>query len=297
MQSRPENSEPINFRRTPSPQSTTRPLHPPSKTHAVPESKSQSSSKAIYDEKHDSAASRIQQQYRIHKSHRILNDLASQFQTLKQNFVYPRVIDFQKPGSDGHITVHANPDDEANDEPSMEVDGEDRELAYTPVNYPIHTYADAMEKLVMKLDGVDSVGDKGVREKRRSIVREISKESTNLEGYCKRIWLDYVEKQNEEARKLEVEKELEKGQAEIELESRAMDIDEEPVQVEHHEAKEDVDEWIEVAESASAPEANGVPQGEPTRHLHPLVKHISEFTPSIELEVDPIQTSIPLVSN
>ncbi len=172
----------------------------------------------------------------------------------------------------------------------MEVDGEDGELAYTPVNYHLHTYADAMEKLVMKLDGVDSVGDKGVREKRRSIVREISKESTNLEGYCKRIWLDYVEKQNEEARKLEVEK-LEKGQAEIELESQAMDIDEEPVQVEHHEAKEDVDEWIEVAESASAPEANGVPQGEP------LVKHISQFTPSIELEVDPIQTSIPLVSN
>jgi len=279
---------PINVRRTPSPQSTTHPLHPPSETHAVPESKSQSSSKAIYDEKHDNAASRIQQQYRIHKSHRILNNLASQFQTLKQNFVYPRVIDFRKPGSDGHITVRANPDEKANDEPSMQVDGEDGELAYTPVNYPLHAYADAMEKLVMKLDGVDSLSDKGVREKRRSIVREISKESTNLEGYCKRIWLDYVEKQNEEVRKLKLEKER---QAEMELEGQAMDIDEEPVHVEHHEAKEDVDEWIDVPGSANAVEADSVPQGEP-RHLRPLAKHIPDlpdFTPemqSIELEVD-----------
>lgn len=170
-------------------------------------------------------------------------------------------------------------DDETSEELSLEAD-EVGKLAFTSANYALHTYADAMEKLVIKLDGVNSLGDKRVREKRRSIVREISKESAKLEGYWKRAWSDYVEKQKEEVRQLELEKEDEMEL--VKAESQAMDIDEEPVHVEHHEAKDDVDEWFDVAESGRVPDE----QTSQFEHID-LINQSTPDIQSIEHGVDP----------
>lgn len=219
------------------------------KANPVPEPKSQ---KPLYTEKHATAASVIQQQFRIHRSLHTVSDIASEFQTLKNAFVYPTIIEFQEArAEEGHIslpTTHSpsefdeieEVDDDDEGEARMEVDKPQPKLAYTAVNYTLHSYIDAMEKLLMKLDGVESWGDKGVRDSRRSVVREIGKESVRLERYWKQAWMDYVEKQTES-----VEEEQE---VQVDLQEK-MEIDEEPVHVEHPKV-EDNDDWLDVAELA-----------------------------------------------
>ncbi|KAF9526012.1 hypothetical protein CPB83DRAFT_858505 [Crepidotus variabilis] len=244
---------PINFRQsTNSPSTRSR----PSSTAPLQKETPPPTAQPVYNEEHENAASKIQQQYRIHHSYKALDALASQFQTLKSEFVYPRIIDFQQPSSEeGHISVHANrppsefdyvPEVETEETP-MDVDGGEPKLAYTSVNYPLHTYTDAMDKLLMKLDGVESWGEKAVREKRRSIVRDINKESARLDRYWKQAWTDHIEAQKQEIIPATqpgtdlVDVASEDIQTQLELES-----DDEPVQVEAHEAKSEDDEWLQV---------------------------------------------------
>ncbi|KAF8901037.1 hypothetical protein CPB84DRAFT_1778304 [Gymnopilus junonius] len=153
-----------------------------------------------YTEEHEKAASHIQQRYRIHAASRALDKVASQFEELKSKFVYPSSIDFQKPGG-GEETISVlvtRPPSDFNDESDepMEVDGPQGKLAYTSKNYAIHQYFDALDKLLMKLDGVESWGYKGLRLKRRQFVKDIEKESSRLERYWRQAWVDYLAKQS-----------------------------------------------------------------------------------------------------
>ncbi|KAF9553867.1 hypothetical protein CPC08DRAFT_697307 [Agrocybe pediades] len=145
------------------------------------------------------AASKIQNRYRIHSSFKILDDAANQFASLKKGFVYPRAIDFQKPGADsGYITVgayRAPSDFDNEDEEPMQVNGPEGKLDYTSTNYPLHAYMEALNKLLLKLDGVESWGKKAIRDKRRTIVKSIEKEASKLDRYCRQAWLDYLAKQ------------------------------------------------------------------------------------------------------
>ena len=228
----------------------------------VPEQKP---GKQLYTDKHETAALAIQQAFRIHRSLHAISTIASEFQQLKAAFVYPDVIDFQKPGSEeGHISVPAtrlasqvaDVDEVAEEEraDSMEVDESLPKLAYTTVNYPVHSYVDATERLLMRLDGVDSWGDEDVREKRRSVVREIGGEVAKLERYWKQVWVDYVEKQHEQKQEQEQEQEQQEQepkeveeQVELPIE---IEIDEEPVHVELPKVdSDDSDEWMDVVES------------------------------------------------
>jgi hypothetical protein len=239
----PSPSIPINVHRTRNDQSSS-----PTKANPIPEPKPQS---PLFTEKHETAASAIQHKFRIHRSFQTVSNIASEFQTLKSAFVYPTVIDFQEPGTEeGHIisvsTTRAPSDFDKieetgeDEETPMEVDGPQPKLAYTAANYPVHSYVDAMERLLMKLDGVESRGDKGVRERRRSVVREIGQESAKLERYWKQSWMDYVEKQKEAPEK----------EKEAQLEEK-MEIDEELVHVEHLKGEDNRDdEWLDVAELA-----------------------------------------------
>jgi len=131
-------------------------------------------------------------QEQVYQSFSKIHDLAKEFQRLKQNFVYPSVIDFQKPGSQvGEIItvrVRSPPDD---DESDVAVDSEDWKLAYTRTNEGLHTYSHAMEKLLGKLDSVDSWNETSVRAKRRGVIGEIEQEASRLERYRQRVWRDY----------------------------------------------------------------------------------------------------------
>lgn len=118
---------------------------------------------------------------------------------VKDAFVYPRVIDIQVPGSEeGYISLRVNrvPSefDEGEGGASMEVDESQPKLAYTLVNFPIHSHREQLEQLLVRLDGIESWDDKGVREKRCLLVKEVEKESEKLERCWKQAWIDYLEK-------------------------------------------------------------------------------------------------------
>ena len=137
-------------------------------------------------------------QEQVYQSFSKIHDLAKDFQTLKQNFVYPSVIEFQKPGSQvGEIITVRVRGPPADNESMLDVavDSEDwgpeGKLAYTRTNEALHTYSYAMEKLLGKLDSVDSWNETSVRTKRRGIIGEIEQEASKLERYRQRVWRDY----------------------------------------------------------------------------------------------------------
>lgn len=144
---------------------------------------------AVHEGEGEEAAASQEQ---VYQSFNKIHDVDKEFQTLKQNFMYPSVIDFQKPGSQvGEIiTVQARSPDE-----SMVFSGaveiEEGKLAYTRTNEALHTYSHAMEKLLGKLDCVDSWNETSVRSKRRKIIGEIEQEASQLERYRQKVWRDY----------------------------------------------------------------------------------------------------------
>jgi hypothetical protein len=77
----------------------------------------------------------------------------------------------------------------------MEVEECEGKLDYTSTNYALNAYSDALDKLLMKLDGVDSWGEEGIRRKRRGIVKDIEKEGERVEWYWKQAWADYIVKE------------------------------------------------------------------------------------------------------
>ncbi|TFK24885.1 hypothetical protein FA15DRAFT_569722, partial [Coprinopsis marcescibilis] len=146
----------------------------------------------VYVESHEHAASRIQNQYRIHRSFKAIADLEKQFDDSKSHFTFPTTIDFQKPGSeDGHISVFVSrsPDDESS---AMDVDNlPEGKLAFTSSNFGIHGYLESMLKLLTKLDGVESWGSKAVRTRRRDVVKKIEAEIARVDAYWKGAWHNY----------------------------------------------------------------------------------------------------------
>lgn len=142
-------------------------------------------------------------QEQVYQSFSKIHDLAKEFQTLKQNFVYPSVIEFQKPGSQAGeiITVWAHSTPTKDESMSNGTIGSEDwepggELAYTRTNEALHTYSYALEKLLGKLDSVDSWNESSVRTKRRGIIGEIEQEASKLERYRQEVWRDYCGHEN-----------------------------------------------------------------------------------------------------
>jgi len=153
---------------------------------------------------------------------------------VKDTFVYPRVIGIQVPGKEGHISLRVYRVPSEFDEAEVGKGGASNEsqpkLARTSVNFPIHSHKEELEKLLVRLDGIESWGDKGVREKRRLAVKEVGKESAKLERCWKRAWIDHLEKKQREGMRVE-----EARTVGINGELGSKDLDD-----------DDDDEWFEV---------------------------------------------------
>ncbi|KAJ7701582.1 hypothetical protein B0H17DRAFT_1045889 [Mycena rosella] len=134
------------------------------------------------------AATKIQTQYRIHRSLRAISALASKFDALKASFVPPTTIDFQ--GDDGIVSVPAR-------STSVQPPAESAKLAFTPTNVPLHTYNEHLSRLLVALDAVESRGDRGVRERRREVVRAIEGEAARVESFWRSAWATYQHQQQQ----------------------------------------------------------------------------------------------------
>lgn len=56
-------------------------------------------------------------------------------------------------------------------------------LDYTSTNAPVHGYEDALTKLLMELDGVESGGDIDVRTRRKELVKRVEGEAQRVETW------------------------------------------------------------------------------------------------------------------
>lgn len=63
------------------------------------------------------------------------------------------------------------------------IDPKTGNLAFCTHNNPIHAYTDSLEKLQVKLDGVESDGNVKVRERRKANITTIEKELQRIEAW------------------------------------------------------------------------------------------------------------------
>jgi hypothetical protein len=73
-------------------------------------------------------------------------------------------------------------------------------LAFTPTNVPIRSYDEDLNRILTKLDAVESWGQKKVRQRRRDVVRNVELEAARIETVWAEVWKRYIstEKAEEE---------------------------------------------------------------------------------------------------
>ncbi|KDQ55907.1 hypothetical protein JAAARDRAFT_103805, partial [Jaapia argillacea MUCL 33604] len=141
------------------------------------------------------AAIKIQSAYRQYAHRRSalsqIDQIRQQFQTLKSSFRMPAKVDFTI--EDGKVvtvdtTKISTPNTPLHPDPTTF--GADRsigssssqpKLAFTPNNVPLHAYDEELNRLLGKLDAIESGGDGGVREKRKGCVRDVESEAVRIE--------------------------------------------------------------------------------------------------------------------
>ncbi|KAF7759721.1 hypothetical protein Agabi119p4_11416 [Agaricus bisporus var. burnettii] len=184
-----QNLRPHSRSRSPSRQIPIHDSHPPASSEKPPSPEQ----RQLHDsEMHQQAATKIQQCFRTHRSLQSIQDIHSQFETLRSEFVYPSIITFQEPSSSNTIDVPSSsitPSDDVN----IESPSSFPKLAFNSTNYNLHAYNESLEKLLVKLDGVESWGDSDVRTKRRSVVKSIEKEQGRVDRFCQDVWLKHIQ--------------------------------------------------------------------------------------------------------
>ena len=199
----------------------------------------------------NTAAARIQKQFRIHSSLRTLSEIESSFQSVKNGFVFPTKIDFQTAESEEAVTILASRapsdfDKEPEEDDAMEVDRTDGKLAFTSTNFALNSYVDALDKILMKLDGVESWGNKVIRTRRRGIVKAVEREASKLERYWRQAWADFIEKQSmKPAPPSSVVDDSESQPGTDGPDAQSMDVDPEP-QAQNPADSQDLDDWVSI---------------------------------------------------
>lgn len=111
-------------------------------------------------------------------------------------------------------------------------------LTYTSVNAPVHAYVDALEKLLIQLDGIQSEGCKRVKERRKEVVHLVESELEKVESW-KKAFTSSADPESTEKDQVEVALSLPLPPS---VESLALDPDERDVEMESEADWEDVGE-------------------------------------------------------
>ncbi|KAH8813659.1 hypothetical protein DL96DRAFT_1715974 [Flagelloscypha sp. PMI_526] len=161
-------------------------------SEAVPPSKSNDT---VSQEQLDAAAIVIQQAWRRHLAFRRIHSLESEFETLKSTFTFPSALDFIPPSPLSSRQPISLPTGSTWAMPSS---SSTAKLAYTKNNAPLHAHVEALSRLLVKLDEVDSCGLKSIRERRKAVVRSIEDEAESLEARWRGVWAAYQAKSSEQ---------------------------------------------------------------------------------------------------
>ncbi|KAJ3564817.1 hypothetical protein NP233_g8037 [Leucocoprinus birnbaumii] len=158
-----------------------------------------------HDERHVEAASVLQRHFRIHQSIRTIKSLSAEFDTLRREFTYPSILSFQDSSSSSNDAINVPAVSPSSVTRSNENENEDDtdpnvkipKLAFNSTNYSLLAYNDALDKLLVKLDGVESWGEADVRTRRRKVVKQIEEEQAFVDRFWRTSWLKHIETQGE----------------------------------------------------------------------------------------------------
>ncbi|KAL0574443.1 hypothetical protein V5O48_007507 [Marasmius crinis-equi] len=149
----------------------------------------------------EEAATKIQTAYRVHRSLKSIESLSRKFHDLKSSFTFPPVVDFQIIIPEQHVSIPMHDLTSSSAQAALRSAGlnmstVDRislpKLAYTHANAPLHGYVESLNRLLTSLDGVESFGEKRVRERRKEVVRAVEAEAARIEDVCKEGWRKWV---------------------------------------------------------------------------------------------------------
>ncbi|KAG5649595.1 hypothetical protein H0H81_002913 [Sphagnurus paluster] len=149
-------------------------------------------------ERREEAAIAIQKAYRIHSALRNLKELERQFDALKGAHTLPTTFDFQTP--EGIVSVPVSPSLPAVDSSSTP---DTPRLAYNSTNYNHHSYVESLNRLLIKLDGVQSWGDATVRQTRRRVVARVEDEASRMDSCWRQVWAAHVAGQGSKPSEIE----------------------------------------------------------------------------------------------
>ena len=121
-------------------------------------------------------------------------EVLTQFERLKSTFSPPPQLDYRGATPDDVITIPiSEPFAQASSIPPSSEDAEDttetpNPLAYTPNNKVVLEYIDNLNRLVDKLDRIESGGHAAVREQRKQMIRNVEAEAQRMDGWIATIW-------------------------------------------------------------------------------------------------------------
>ncbi|KAF9264469.1 hypothetical protein L218DRAFT_943617 [Marasmius fiardii PR-910] len=186
----------------------------------------------------EEAATKIQTTYRIHRALKTIETLCRRFDELKSSFTLPSILDFQIHTPEHHVSlplrdVTPSIARDALKAAGIDVDTAERisipKLAYTHTNVPVHGYVESLNQLLTSLDGVESYGEKRVREKRKEVVRKVEAEAGRIEDAWRQAWADWISALKQASDPLDDSQELEEVKSIVMLDSSAPSRDEEEV--------------------------------------------------------------------
>ncbi|KAK0461126.1 uncharacterized protein EV420DRAFT_180637 [Desarmillaria tabescens] len=114
----------------------------------------------------------------VQKSLDTIETIQKRFEGLKTTFAWPSHLDFELDGE--VVSVSTNGSSEPKLTPPK--------LAYTNRNTPLHAYNEALNRLLVQLDAVESWGELEIRERRKCVVSMVEAEAARVERGWKAMW-------------------------------------------------------------------------------------------------------------
>jgi hypothetical protein len=145
------------------------------------------------------AAMTIQEFYRKRAARKqalaSIDDLSTQFDQFKSTFSPPPQLDYRGPTPDATIPIIVSSDSftHASPVPPHSEDITDTlksgpVLAFTSNNKAVHGYIENLNRLLDKLDRIESGGDVLVREERKQMIRDVEAEAQRMDRWIAGVW-------------------------------------------------------------------------------------------------------------
>ena len=127
-----------------------------------------------------------------------IHQLSTQFDQLKSTFSPPPRLDYSGPTPNDTTSIATSPESftlalsvppspEGAEYPT-ETPKSGPRLAFNSNNKVVHEYIENLNRLLVKLDRVESGGDASVRERRKQMIKDVEAEAQRMDRWIAAVW-------------------------------------------------------------------------------------------------------------